>query len=167
MLSSLEEAKFFLRNSKDVVMQEYIKAQEYGADIYFDFISGEAVTIVTRKKIKMKNGETDKAITVYDSQVDHAMRMLAKVFELKGPVDVDLFKLDSEIYIVDVNPRFGGGYTLAHQAGANFIKMIMNNSRGIPNEPEFQKYQENKILMKFTSAVFIDKDTLIDKADLK
>lgn len=166
-LSSLKETKFFLRDSKNVVIQEYIKAQEYGADIYSDFISGEVITVVTRKKIKMKNGETDKAITVYDSQVDHTMRMLAKVFELKGPIDVDLFKINNEIYIIDVNPRFGGGYTLAHQAGANFMKMIITNAQGIPNEPEFQKYQENKVLMKFTSAVFVDGDMLLNKADLK
>ena len=35
--------------------------------------------------------------------------------------------LNGNYYISEVNPRFGGGYPHAHEAGCNHMKMILNN----------------------------------------
>ena len=34
-------------------------------------------------------------------------------------MDLDLFKTDNGYYILEMNPRFGGGYPFSHAAGAN------------------------------------------------
>ena len=41
------------------MIQEYLDGQEIGADVYIDMISGEVVSIFTKKKIKMRAGETE------------------------------------------------------------------------------------------------------------
>ena len=35
-------------------------------------------------------------------------------------------KDDNDIYGIEINPRFGGGYPFSYNAGANFPKMILD-----------------------------------------
>ena len=48
------------------MIQEFMDGQEYGADVYIDMISGEIVSVFVKKKLKMRAGETDKAVSVKD-----------------------------------------------------------------------------------------------------
>ena len=43
--------------------------QEIGADVYIDMVSGEIVSIFTKKKLKMRAGETDKAVSFKDDKL--------------------------------------------------------------------------------------------------
>lgn len=45
------------------------------------------------------------------------------------------------INISEVNPRFGGGYPHAYEAGANHMKYIVNNLQGKVNEPQIGEYE--------------------------
>ena len=47
----------------DLMIQEYMDGQEYGADVYIDMISGKCTSIFVKKKIKMRAGETDKSVS--------------------------------------------------------------------------------------------------------
>ena len=42
----------------------------------------------------------------------------------KGIIDIDLFQVNGEYYISEVNPRFGGGYSHAYECGINVPRMI-------------------------------------------
>ena len=56
-------------HENDLMIQEYLSGQEIGADVYIDMISGEVVSIFTKKKIKMRAGETDKAVSFKDPRL--------------------------------------------------------------------------------------------------
>lgn len=49
-----------------LMIQEFLNGQEYGADCYIDMISGELVSVFIKKKILMRAGETDKAVSFKD-----------------------------------------------------------------------------------------------------
>ena len=51
------------------MIQEFLDGQEIGADVYIDMVSHEVVSIFTKKKLKMRAGETDKAVSFKDEKL--------------------------------------------------------------------------------------------------
>jgi len=65
-VGSREEIELLFSRFDNLMIQEFMDGTEYGADVYIDMISGEPVAIFTKEKIKMRAGETDKAVSVKD-----------------------------------------------------------------------------------------------------
>ena len=95
-------------HSDDLMIQEYLHGQEIGADVYIDMISGEVISIFTKKKIKMRAGETDKAVSFKDDRLFNLIKDFVSKAGYRGQIDIDIFDIDGEYYISEVNPRFGG-----------------------------------------------------------
>ncbi len=53
-----ETVEFLCSREEDLMIQEFMDGQEYGADVYIDMLSGEVVSIFVKKKLKMRAGET-------------------------------------------------------------------------------------------------------------
>ena len=131
------------------MIQEFMDGIEYGADTYLDMISGKPVAIFMKEKIKMRAGETDKSISVKDGELFDLIKRFVKVSGFKGIIDIDVFKVNGDYYISEVNPRFGGGYPHAYECGVNVPSMIINNLQGIENQDVIGEYDENVFMMKF------------------
>lgn len=147
-VGNLEEARIKFKASRDMIIQEFFKEQEYGADVYIDMISGKVISIFVKEKLAMRAGETDKARSIKSKKLFGVIEDLVTKSNLVGPVDVDIFIADGEYYISEINPRFGGGYPLAFECGCNFPRYIINNLRGEANEPDIGNYEENVYMMK-------------------
>jgi len=128
---------------------------EYGADVYIDMISEEPVAIFTKEKIKMRAGETDKSVSVKDEKLFNLIKRFVKNARLKGIIDIDIFKVDDEYYISEVNPRFGGGYPHAYECGINVPEMIINNVEGKINDEVIGQYEKNVYMMKYNEVKMI------------
>jgi carbamoyl-phosphate synthase large subunit len=101
------------------VIQPKIHGTEYGLDIVCDLDGGYAGVLV-RRKMSMRTGETDKAITVAPDLFDSLARRVATLVPHHGTIDLDVIVDESdEQWVIDINPRFGGGYPFSHIAGAN------------------------------------------------
>ena len=116
-----------------VLIQKIIDGQEYGADIFHDF-HGNHRGIVIRKKLAMRSGETDCAETVDEPSIHAALMKLSALTGHVGNLDVDVFLSGDDVYILEMNPRFGGGYPFSHAAGVNFPLAIVKWLRG--EEPD-------------------------------
>ena len=85
--------------------------------------------------------------------IDHADKNARNEFVLeagyKGQIDIDIFDIDDQYYISEVNPRFGGGYPHAYESGCDHMKMIINNLNGIANEKRIGAYDEGIYMMKY------------------
>jgi carbamoyl-phosphate synthase large subunit len=68
---------------------------------------------------------------------------------------MDIFESNGEYYIVDVNPRFGGGYPHAYECGVNFPRLMLNNISGQANEDRIGDYEEDIIMMKYNEVKII------------
>ena len=142
-ISNEEELEVIWKQADNLVIQEFMDGQEYGADVYIDMISEEPIAIFTKKKIKMRAGETDKSVSVKDERLFDLIKSFIEKAEFKGIIDIDIFEINGEYYISEVNPRFGGGYPHAYECGVNVPKMIINNIEEKTNDEEIGKYKDN------------------------
>lgn len=144
-----ETIEFLFSKNKNLMIQEYLDGQEIGADVYIDMISGDVVSIFTKKKLVMRAGETDKSVSFKDEKLFELIKSFVKDAGYCGQIDIDIFEVDGEYYISEVNPRFGGGYPHAYECGCDHMKMIVNNMNGISNNSIIGKYSEDIYMMKY------------------
>lgn len=144
-----ETIELLFAHEEDLMIQEFLDGQEIGADVYIDMISGEIVSIFTKKKIKMRAGETDKAVSFKDEKLFEFIKMFVSEAGYRAQIDIDIFDIGGEYYISEVNPRFGGGYPHAYESGASHMQLIFNNLVGKENKKQIGQYEEGIYLMKY------------------
>lgn len=144
-----ETIDLLFAHENDLMIQEFLNGQEIGADVYIDLISGEVVSIFTKKKIKMRAGETDKAVSFKDSKLFELIEKFVLEVGYKGQIDIDIFDINGQYYISEVNPRFGGGYPHAYESGCDHMKLILENLRGNANIKCIGNYEEGVYMMKY------------------
>lgn len=144
-----ETVDLLFAHNDDLMIQEFMNGQEIGADVYIDLISGEVISIFTKKKIKMRAGETDKAVSFKDPALFDLIEKFVVEAGYRGQIDIDIFDINGEYYISEVNPRFGGGYPHAYEAGCNHMQLILNNLKGLANEKNIGAYDEGIYMMKY------------------
>ena len=136
-------------HENDLMIQEFLNGQEIGADVYIDMISGEIVSIFTKKKLVMRAGETDKAVSFKDDKLFALIERFVNEAGYSGQIDIDIFDVNGEYYISEVNPRFGGGYPHAYECGCNHMSLIGNNLDGIANTKNIGVYDDGVYMMKY------------------
>lgn len=144
-----ETVDLLFNHSDNLMIQEYLDGQEIGADCYIDLLSGELVSVFTKKKIVMRAGETDKSVSFKDEKLFELIKKFVNESGWRGQIDIDIFEINGEYYISEVNPRFGGGYPHAYECGADHMKLIVNNLNGIVNSDVIGNYKENVYMMKY------------------
>lgn len=152
-VNSKEEIELLFNRYDNLMIQEFMDGTEYGADVYIDMISGEPVAIFTKEKIKMRAGETDKSVSIKDKQLLELIKKFVEVIGFKGIIDIDIFKVNDEYYISEVNPRFGGSYPHAYESGVNMPKMILNNIKQQTNEDVIGQYEKGVYMMKYNEVL--------------
>lgn len=144
-----ETVELLFAHSEGLLIQEFLEGQEIGADCYIDMISGKVVSIFTKKKLVMRAGETDKSVSFKDQKLNELIVRFAEEMGYRGQIDIDVFDVNGEYYISEVNPRFGGGYPHAYECGVNHMGLIVNNLQGIENSAFEKKYEEGIYMMKY------------------
>ena len=131
LLSALQN-----ESENQLIVQPYIKGTEYGIDIYVDFISKKTIGIFCKKKLRKRAGETEKSISVKIPEIEELVKKTIEVLHLRGPIDMDILEESGKYYILEINPRFGGGYPHAYECGINFPKMLAVNAKKMSRSEE-------------------------------
>ena len=119
----------FKESEDDVLIQEFIKGKEYGLDIFND-MDGKYQGVVCKEKLAMRAGETDKAVTVDSSRFEVFAEKIGSTLKHVGNMDCDFLEKDGQLYLLELNPRFGGGYPFSHEAGANLVQALLLSLTG-------------------------------------
>lgn len=113
-----------------IIIQEKIDGQEYGLDVLND-LKGEYVTVIAKKKVAMRAGETDIAEIVDSKPYKDLARKISTRLRHIANLDVDVFlKPNGDIYVLEMNCRFGGQYPFSHLAGVDFPRQIVEWIQG-------------------------------------
>ena len=152
-VNDIETIDLLFRHDDNLMIQEYMKGQEIGVDVYIDLLSGEVISIFAKKKMLMKAGETDKAVSFEDKKLFKLIERFVKEAGYRGQIDIDIFEIAGEYYISEVNPRFGGGYPHAYECGCDNMKMIVCNLNGKKNEKNIGCYKKGVYMMKYSEVM--------------
>jgi len=148
-----ETIELLFAHADNLMIQEFLDGQEIGADVYIDMLSGEVVSIFTKRKIVMRAGETDKAVSFKDEKLFCLINRFVKEAGYRGQIDIDIFEIGGDYYISEVNPRFGGGYPHAYECGCNHMDLIVNNLSGKTNLVNIGNYSEDIYMMKYNEVL--------------
>lgn len=144
-----ETVELLFAHNDNLMIQELLDGQEIGADVYIDMLSGQVVSIFTKKKIVMRAGETDKAVSFKDEKLFALIEKFVNESGWRGQIDIDIFEVRGEYFISEVNPRFGGGYPHAYECGCDHMAMILNNLNGMENTKHIGAYDNDVYMMKY------------------
>ena len=126
--------------NRAILIQEKIKGDEFGLDIFND-LEGENLSITVKRKYAMRSGETDIAEVIKNSELEAVGKKIAKSLSHIGNLDMDILLSEGKAYIIDMNARFGGGYPFTHNAGVNELEAIIRLCRGKKlNDLSVKKY---------------------------
>lgn len=131
---------------KAIIIQEKLDGEEYGLDV-FNSLQGEYIATVPKKKIAMRAGETDIAEVQLNEQLIQYGKRLSAVTKHIGNMDVDVFNINGDFYVLEMNARFGGQYPFSHLAGVNFPKVIVDQLKNTPinlNDVQFSPITGSK-----------------------
>lgn len=121
----------------DEVAQKYIRGVEYSVDSYFDRTS-KWVDSVSRIRIRTgSSGEVVSSITHYVPKLIHWTKEVGECIKAVGPTNTQFIieETTGKPYIIEMNARFGGGYTLSMEAGLDAVHLIE------------REYFENRLLL--------------------
>ena len=145
------------RNDENfILIQERIVGKEFGLDVIND-LDGNNVSVIVKQKLSMRAGETDKATTVDDAELRRIGKVIGTNLAHIGNLDCDILERDGEYYVLELNPRFGGGFPFSYEAGVNLPKAIINWSLGLP--------VDKQLLTPTYGLTFAKCDYLVDMSD--
>ncbi len=106
------------KHKNQLLFQEYIHGIEYNIDIVNDF-NGNFKTTFVKKKLLRGSSENDTVKTILNEHLWKLGERIGEKLHHIGIMDADVIERNHELYTIDLNPRFGGGYPFSHMAGAN------------------------------------------------
>lgn len=136
-----------------ILIQESITGKEYGLDIIND-LDGNNVAVTVKQKLAMRAGETDKATTVDNEELKHIGEVLGSNLRHIGNMDCDILEMDGKYYVLELNPRFGGGFPFSYEAGVNLPKAIIHWVKG-------EAFDNSELVPKY-GLTFAKCDYLVD-----
>ncbi len=161
IVASAEELK--MRTcGREFIVQTIASGQEYTVSVLVNR-DGECVCAIPRRRIEVRAGEVSKAVTVRNEAVIQLASSIAeKLPGAYGPLNIQIFLDDSsgEMNVIEINPRFGGGFPLAWQAGGKFPRWIIEEILGRPSTATDDQWQDGLVMLRYNGAVFVDQSEL-------
>lgn len=150
------ELELYTKIIPDFILQEYIEGEEYTVDAFLDFQS-KIISVVPRLRISTRAGEILKGKTTRDeSIIDFVKKILTKIKPI-GQVTIQLFKTQTDMKVIEINPRFGGGAPMSIYAGANsprFIyQLIMGNEINYTND-----FKDNMTFLRYDQTLVLNNE---------
>ncbi|MFD2029652.1 ATP-grasp domain-containing protein [Ancylobacter dichloromethanicus] len=112
-----------------VIVQQCLEGPEYGVDILFGR-HGDLLGFAAKRKLAMRAGETDKAVTVAPERFAPMVDALARHLSHRGNLDCDFMEHEGALHLIELNTRFGGGYPFTHWPAPTMSAACSPNSRG-------------------------------------
>jgi len=140
-----------------ILIQEKIEGKEFGMDIFNDF-NGDNISVYVKEKIAMRAGETDKAVLRDHKDLESIGTKIGMNLKHIANLDCDIFEKDGKYYLLEMNPRFGGGYPFSQMSGANFPAVLYALLEKNPIKSEWLSKTYNNVYAKYDSLIAVRMD---------
>jgi carbamoyl-phosphate synthase large subunit len=138
----------------DLIVQECAQGFECTVNVFVDR-NGRCTCAVPHRRFEVRGGEVSKATTVREPRVISIARSVAEALPgAFGPLNIQCFVSDKRVVVTEINARFGGGYPLAFEAGANFPLWLLASNLGSDLPLWFDEWKDNLTMLRFDAAVY-------------
>lgn len=154
------EALRLATRSGEHIVQTIAPGKEYTVSVYVDR-HGRCHCAVPRRRLEVRGGEVSKGMAVRIPEVQDLARAIAERLPgAYGVLNVQIFwdQATGELTVIELNPRFGGGYPLAWQAGARYSRWLIEDLLGLPSTAAWDGWQDGLVMLRYDDAVFVSGD---------
>ena len=140
------------------IVQERLIGPEVTVDALLD-LHGQPVHYVPRTRIKTLGGESIQGVTLSrDKHGPWIEKVLTACSELgaRGPVTLQYFDTERGPFLIEVNPRFGGGFPLTRAAGGDYPAWLLDELAGDTTTPRFGDYRAGLYMTRYMVEHFTD-----------
>ena len=155
-----EELHFYGARTQAGLVQEWMDGDEVTVDILSDG-SGRLYGLGLRKRLKVRAGEVERAVTIRDRAIEDYARIICEHFKPVGAINVQCFTNSKGCRFTEINPRFAGGFPLSYKAGANFPRRILEMGRGVPFNGCLEVAQPGLVMMRFDAEFILRREELL------
>ena len=153
-IASSPEQLAGVAGSPDHIVQELLRGEEYTVNLFFDR-AGRLRCAIPHLRREVRAGEVAKGITRRHPPLEAVARALGDA--LVGARGALCFQaiVDAagRAVVFELNARFGGGYPLAHRAGARFTQWLLEETSGLPLSAH-NRWQDGLLMLRYDHAVF-------------
>jgi carbamoyl-phosphate synthase large subunit len=155
VIQSMEELRVVAGREADLIVQEIAPGTEYTINTFLDE-KGKCVCAVPHVRLEVRAGEVSKAVTCKDRELMKLARDISEALPgASGPLNVQCFKsAEGRVSVIEINARFGGGYPLAHEAGAPFTRWIVEQALGCPVAAGADNWQDDLVMLRYDRSLF-------------
>jgi carbamoyl-phosphate synthase large subunit len=144
------------QGSEALIIQQAVAGREFDIEIVND-LTGQYHSCLGKEKLASRSGECDMARTLEDPRFRVLGKRLATLLRHIGVLDVDLIEHGGKLYVIELNPRFGGCYPFSHLAGANLPAAYIAWAQGRSPRPSWLRVKPGIKSLKEISLVLADK----------
>ncbi|MDP8910682.1 MAG: ATP-grasp domain-containing protein [Actinomycetota bacterium] len=146
------ELDFFLDYTEvPSIVQAVCRGEEFSIDVFCD-LDGRCLNAIPRTMIQSKGGESIKGRAIKDWELIEVGRTVAESLPLKGPANIQCFRVEpGRQEVTDVNPRFGGGFPLPLAAGSRYPELALALAAGERPEPRVGDFRDGVVMTRFFS----------------
>jgi len=160
VLCTEEEYRSFkdTHDSNEYVFQQYLDAEEYTVDAFVSLSTGQILGTVPRLRLEVLGGEVVKSITRREKTIIELSEQVLAAGNFQGPVTLQFLKerTSGNIYLMEINPRFGGGVINSIEAGFDIPFLLLQeyfHQKPVP----VNNWKENVMMIRTFREVFICK----------
>lgn len=140
----------------DPIIQERITASEVTIDALLG-LDGTPVHYVPRRRIRTMAGESIQGVTLprdgFEPWIDEVFAACREL-GARGPITLQAFDTDDGPLLFEINPRFGGGFPLAHAAGGRYPEWVMDMLAGTEVPPRIGEYTVGLYMTRYNTELF-------------
>lgn len=142
---------------EDLLVQSIATGIEYTVDVLVDG-EGRCRCAVPRRRLEVRGGEVSKGVTVRHPPLEDLSRRIAGALPgAYGALNVQIFSgPDDELSVIELNPRFGGGFPLSWRAGADYPRWMIEEIVGLPSTASAGSWSSGLVMLRYDDAVFVD-----------
>jgi carbamoyl-phosphate synthase large subunit len=115
------------------LVQDFVEGPEYTVDAVIAS-DGEVLAVAPRIRVEVRAGQSYKAVTVDDEEIEDAARRCLKALGLTAQANVQLIRAerDGRCYFIECNPKFAAAMGLTIGAGLNIPLLQVKLALGLP-----------------------------------
>lgn len=159
VIRDVSQLKDSVINNEKMMFLEYLSPDscvEFTIDLYFDK-HNYLKCAVPRERIEVRTGEVSKSVTRRNDLYHLICSKFSFCSGFVGCITLQVFRMmeSHDVFGIEINPRFGGGYPLSYLANANFPGMIIQEYLCDKEILFFNDWTENLLMLRYDDEVLV------------